>query len=64
MSEFNRKAEAAAGMSWDEIQWWAEREEFERQQYAKERGHCCWAGGVASPDPCPWHYPAGEEATG
>jgi hypothetical protein len=43
------------GMSWAEIEWFGSREEFERQQYAKDRGHCCAAGMTAAPGPCVWH---------
>ncbi|MEU0078526.1 hypothetical protein ABZY58_11570 [Micromonospora tulbaghiae] len=52
---FRMRAEMVTGMRWDEIMWWGERVEFEQQQYAKDRGHCCWAGMVGAPEPCPWH---------
>ena len=52
---FIAKAEAAAGMTWAEIEWWASRIEFEQQQYARDLGHCCWAGATAAPKACPWH---------
>jgi hypothetical protein len=54
-SDFIAKAEAVTGMTREEIEWWASRQEFEMQQYAKDLGHCCWAGATAAPHPCPWH---------
>lgn len=59
---FHDKAEEATGMTWEEIGWWAERTDFEEQQYAKDRGHCCWAGMVASPGPCVWHSSSGPQS--
>lgn len=55
MDDFAEKVRRVTGMTMDELAWWGEREEFERQEYARAAGSCCSAGVVAAPDPCPWH---------
>ena len=43
-------------MTWAEVEaTWDQLGAVGRQQYAGEKGYCCWAGMIAWPEPCPWH---------